>query len=74
MRLAQADKPVVAEHSTTHNHLIQRRGTKTLSIKSGYMNRLIMEALILELQPNNVNREAGLILSSAWKPLHSFSE
>ena len=39
------------------------------SIGSIFLDHLIREAIEIEMDPNNINRDGGFNLSKSWKPL-----
>jgi hypothetical protein len=69
IRLLQLDKSALAEQGFNHNHKTLLQDVEILYTKSGYLDRLIMEAIEVDLHPYNINKEDGLILSRAWKPI-----
>jgi hypothetical protein len=69
IRLEHPGKSAVAEHSIDQGHGIQFHNASILATKTKYMERIVREAIEIELHPYNINREGGFRLSKSWKPL-----
>jgi hypothetical protein len=72
MRHIHLDKPeksVVAEHSVNTGHQIDFSNITILDRTSGYMDRIVKEAIHIRLNRENFNRDNGFNLSRAWFPI-----
>jgi hypothetical protein len=67
--LDQPEKSAVAEHSINAGHKIDFNNVSVLDRASGYMDRLVKEAIQKRLNQNNINRDNGFTLSRAWNPV-----
>jgi hypothetical protein len=65
IRLEHPDKSAVAEHSIYHGHRIQFHNSSIPATKTRYMNRIVIEAIEIELHPYNINREGVFCLSKS---------
>jgi hypothetical protein len=50
-------------------HFINFSSASVLDRTSGYVDRLVKEAIEVHLNKNNFNRDSGFILSQAWSPV-----
>jgi hypothetical protein len=69
IRLELQDKSAVTEHNIDQGQRIQFHNSSILATKTRYMDRIVREAIEIELHTYNVNREDGFFLSKWWKPL-----
>jgi hypothetical protein len=63
IRLEYPDKLAVAVHSIDHGHRIKFHNSSILVTKTRYMDRIVREAIEIELHSYNINREGGFCLS-----------
>jgi hypothetical protein len=68
-RLGQPEKSVVAQHAIETGHIIEFNNTTRLARTKGYMDRIVKEAIEIQIHPNNINKEGGYMLSRAWRPV-----
>jgi hypothetical protein len=68
IRLEHPDKSAIAEHSIDQGHHIQFHNS-SIATKTRYTDRIVREAVEIELYSYNINREGGFCLSKSWKPL-----
>jgi hypothetical protein len=65
IRLDQPEKSAVAEHSINAGHQIDFNNVLVLDRASGYMDRLVKEAIQIRLNHKNFNTDSGFTLSRA---------
>jgi hypothetical protein len=53
----------VVEHSTDQGNRIQFHNASILATKTRYMDRIVREAIEIQLPPYNINRESGFCVS-----------
>jgi hypothetical protein len=51
IRLEHPDKSTIAEHSINQGHHIQSHNSSILTMKTRYMDRIVTEAIEIELHP-----------------------
>jgi hypothetical protein len=60
------DKLSVAQHRFNNDHHIQLENTEIFITKSICMGQVIRQVTEMNLLPNNMNGEVGLVLSNLW--------
>jgi hypothetical protein len=57
--LEHPEKSAVAEHNIDQGNCIPFHSSSILATKTRYMDRIVREAIEIELNPYNINRESG---------------
>jgi hypothetical protein len=55
IRLEHPDKSAIGEHSIDYGQRIRLHNSSILATKTGYIDRIIKEAIEIELHPYNIN-------------------
>jgi hypothetical protein len=69
VRLIQPEKSAVAEPLIKTSHSLDFDGTSKLGTATRYKDRLVKEAIEIQLHPDNFNRDDGFNLSHTWRPV-----
>jgi hypothetical protein len=69
IRLVQPENSAVAEQSVNTGHQIDFSNITILDRTSGYMDRIVKEAIPMRLNKEIFNRDNGFNLSQAWFPI-----
>ena len=69
IRLKQPDRSAIAEHALENGHKISFKETKVLWKAPSFWERKTKEAIEIYLEDNNLNRDKGIGLNNAWKPI-----
>jgi hypothetical protein len=67
--LGQPEKSAVAGHRFDSGHNIDFSSVYILNKATGFMDRIIKEAIEIRLHPRNFKRDSGFTLSCAWYPV-----
>ncbi|KAG8235159.1 hypothetical protein J437_LFUL015199 [Ladona fulva] len=68
VRLKQSEKSAIAEHALDKGHKILFNEIKVLCTTPRYWERIVKEAIKIEVEEKNFNREEGIKLHKAWRP------
>jgi hypothetical protein len=69
LKLNRVQKSSLTEHSCTTSHHVCLEDARVVAKLDNYGKRKVMEALEIELNPNNLNKDDGWKLSESWRPV-----